>query len=339
MPLIDKERARGLRIPSLSAMKLQKKSAPMSPESPPPKDPMPVAAVPPPVFPPRTDSAPIRPPRPQEKELPPKPLVHAAASISPSSPPAPTPFSNPIHPYNDRPLPSFPRVPVPKQTESHVSAPAPVQQRTPPSSESEPEPEPEVLQRQQHQRQQHQRQLDQQHLPPSQPRREPIPAPRREPYPPQPPYHHAPEPEPAQPNGAEEDPLEDFIPDPEPELDDSDAAIDRVSSEENQGPWTPPDYDPVAPPLSKVHFNCYQEHRSMRPAQNMWHPLPCMTCQKFDQELRYRCVFCCLRICAGCLSALQKSPSHDLEQLMQKVSPGEQGQGQEYEHEHNPAVI
>ncbi|PWY71465.1 hypothetical protein BO70DRAFT_365193 [Aspergillus heteromorphus CBS 117.55] len=122
-----------------------------------------------------------------------------------------------------------------------------------------------------------------------------------------------------QPRDAEE-PLEDFIPTPEPELDGTATPMELVSSEENNGPWTPPEIEPVAAPLNKLHFACYQDHKSMPPANNVWHALPCMTCQKFDREVRYRCVFCCLRICAGCFQTLQKSPDRSLAQLMESIS-------------------
>ncbi|GAQ43556.1 hypothetical protein AtubIFM55763_010788 [Aspergillus tubingensis] len=116
-----------------------------------------------------------------------------------------------------------------------------------------------------------------------------------------------------------EEPLEDFIPEPEPELDDTGAPIEPVSSEENNGPWTPPDIEPVAAPLNKLHFACYQDHRSMPPANNVWHAVPCMTCQKFDRDVRYRCVFCCLRICTGCFQTLQTIPRRSLAQLMESI--------------------
>lgn len=120
------------------------------------------------------------------------------------------------------------------------------------------------------------------------------------------------------------EPLEDYIPDPEPE------AVDRMYADISPGlepvpdvehtdmddVWTPPGYEPVAAPLNKLHFACYQEHKSMPPAANVWHALPCMTCQKFDREVRHRCVFCCLRICEGCYQNLQKCSRRSLDELL-----------------------
>lgn len=290
MAILDKENRR-LRMPSLSAMKLQKKSTPPSPESPPRKDPAPVHPV-------RSDSVPVRPPRPQEKELPPNPMLQSTS-------PPPAPFSNPTHPYNARPLPSFPRVPVPKPAD-----PVPVQQSTPPPSDgSEPEPErmPEPSTRLED--------VEQKQAPVN-----PAPAPRYQPYQPreQPPVAAADD---------DEDPLEDYIPDPEPELDGPGDAVDIVSAgEDDTGPWTPPEYEPVAPPLNKLHYACYQEHRAMLPAQNLWYPLPCMACQKFDRETRFRCVFCCLRVCGACHEGLKKSPHRSLARWMETLPARENGQ-------------
>ncbi|BAE65518.1 hypothetical protein BDV35DRAFT_397548 [Aspergillus flavus] len=270
MAILDKEsRSRGLRMPSLSAIKSRKKNA----ESPPRRDSSSDEVV----IPARMDSAPGRFLHSQEKDLPPNPL--------PSPPPFPSapadslsnqsPYHhiNPTPKYEDRPLPKFPRVPVPKREEppapvpALVPAPAPVQQVTPPSSED------------------HYPIHYQEHI-------QPI-----------------------------EDPLESFIPEPEPEpgVDGTSASVEPVSSEESNGPWTPPDYEPIAAPLNQLHYACYQEHRSMPTANNLWHPLPCMTCQKYDREVRHRCVFCCLRICASCYQTLQKCPNRSLAQLMKTI--------------------
>lgn len=80
-----------------------------------------------------------------------------------------------------------------------------------------------------------------------------------------------------------------------------------------------PEYEPVAAPLNNMHYDCYQEHRTMPVAQNVWYPVPCMTCLKHDQEIRHRCVFCCLRICVGCFQALQKCQRRSLGQLMESI--------------------
>lgn len=79
--------------------------------------------------------------------------------------------------------------------------------------------------------------------------------------------------------------------------------------------WEPPAVD-VAAPLGKLHFACYQEHRSMPTSANVWHAVPCMTCQKLDREVRHRCVFCCLRICQGCYQGLLKCQRRSVGELL-----------------------
>ncbi|KAJ5092200.1 hypothetical protein NUU61_007070 [Penicillium alfredii] len=84
-------------------------------------------------------------------------------------------------------------------------------------------------------------------------------------------------------------------------------------------PLTPPEVEPVAAPLNKVHFMCFQEHRAMPAAPNVWCPVPCMTCHKFDSNVRYRCVFCCLRICQDCYQTLEKCRHRSLKELMYNI--------------------
>lgn len=108
-------------------------------------------------------------------------------------------------------------------------------------------------------------------------------------------------------------PLEDFIPTP----DGNETPLEPVSSDEQASPYTPPlEVEPIPAPLDKLHFACFQEHRNMPVAQNVWCPVPCMTCHKFDREIRHRCVFCCLRICEGCHQALMKCKDRSLAELM-----------------------
>jgi len=73
------------------------------------------------------------------------------------------------------------------------------------------------------------------------------------------------------------------------------------------------------PPLSKVHFACYQSHRSFAVSNNVRYPVPCMTCLKSDKQLRWRCTFCCLRICGDCIQAIQKCEARSLKELLESV--------------------
>ncbi|KAJ5577816.1 uncharacterized protein N7459_006780 [Penicillium hispanicum] len=114
-------------------------------------------------------------------------------------------------------------------------------------------------------------------------------------------------------------PLEDFIPTPEPPATPLEP-LEPISRDEQPSPFTPLDLDSVvAAPLDKIHFACYQEHCSMPVAQNVWCPLPCMSCLKLDREIRHRCVFCCLRICGDCYQLLQKCENRSLAELMNKL--------------------
>lgn len=122
-------------------------------------------------------------------------------------------------------------------------------------------------------------------------------------------------------------PLEDFIPTPDGASTPLD--LEQMSSNEAagppaaSGPAQPPSLNDIvdipAPPLNKVHYACFQDHRNMPIAQNVWCPVPCMTCHKKDQEIRHRCVFCSLRVCGGCFRELQKVKRRDLGVFLKTV--------------------
>ncbi|OQE27070.1 hypothetical protein PENFLA_c006G00456 [Penicillium flavigenum] len=111
--------------------------------------------------------------------------------------------------------------------------------------------------------------------------------------------------------------LEEFI--PTPESAEPPAVPEQLREELAPSPFVPPDVEPVAPKLNEIHLTCYQEHRAMPVAQNTWCPMPCMTCQKFDIEIRHRCVFCCLRICESCYQTLQKCKNRSVEELVDRI--------------------
>ncbi|KAL8842650.1 MAG: hypothetical protein Q9170_000425 [Blastenia crenularia] len=74
-----------------------------------------------------------------------------------------------------------------------------------------------------------------------------------------------------------------------------------------------------APPLTPIHFACYQSHRRMLNAKNTHHPVPCMTCGVSDEHVRWKCVWCCLRVCDGCMEGLKKIEGRDLSALVRNV--------------------
>ncbi|OJJ46295.1 hypothetical protein ASPZODRAFT_67357 [Penicilliopsis zonata CBS 506.65] len=118
----------------------------------------------------------------------------------------------------------------------------------------------------------------------------------------------------------EEPPLEDFIPDPESDstgtqtpAEPSTLTPEQSENDSNGGDaWLPPQPEPIAAPLGKVHFECFTAHRTMHPSNNVWYAVPCMTCLKQDREVRHRCVFCCLRVCATCYDGLLKCENRSL---------------------------
>ncbi|EZF29484.1 hypothetical protein TMEN_5733 [Trichophyton mentagrophytes] len=73
------------------------------------------------------------------------------------------------------------------------------------------------------------------------------------------------------------------------------------------------------PPLTNSHFSCYHFHKTFVRSSNVLYPLTCMTCLKADQEVRWRCVFCCLRICADCLGGIKGCKDRSLIEFMEKL--------------------
>ncbi|EFX00047.1 hypothetical protein CMQ_7049 [Grosmannia clavigera kw1407] len=87
----------------------------------------------------------------------------------------------------------------------------------------------------------------------------------------------------------------------------------------------------VAAPLpGPVHFLCLHRHREMFRDRNTYHPLSCQACQTPDRSVRWRCKWCCLRVCTSCQAALQSEAiSGDLERLMAQLAQRGSGGGME----------
>ena len=82
-----------------------------------------------------------------------------------------------------------------------------------------------------------------------------------------------------------------------------------------------------APPLQAIHFACYHAHKRMLCSRNIHHPLPCMACGVEDQKVRWRCVWCCLRICTDCMDCLNKDSGRNLAVLLKDINrKAQQGQ-------------
>jgi len=68
----------------------------------------------------------------------------------------------------------------------------------------------------------------------------------------------------------------------------------------------------TAPPIGLTHFNCYQSHRRVLKLPNKHYPVPCMICKVDNTEQRWKCAWCCLRVCTECMDALRKVEGKDL---------------------------
>ncbi|KAL8683278.1 MAG: hypothetical protein Q9186_000780 [Xanthomendoza sp. 1 TL-2023] len=85
-------------------------------------------------------------------------------------------------------------------------------------------------------------------------------------------------------------------------------------------PVQSPRFDSVpAPRLRPIHFACYQMHRKMVCSQNVHHSVPCMSCGLEDDEERWKCVWCCLRICRQCMDTLNKDDGRDLVAVLKRL--------------------
>ncbi|MCJ1382520.1 hypothetical protein MMC17_005633 [Xylographa soralifera] len=103
-----------------------------------------------------------------------------------------------------------------------------------------------------------------------------------------------------------------LIPPAKPTIDDKEMTLPNVfiTQKKNNRP-TP------APPLTSIHFSCYQSHRNMNSSKNDVAQVPCMACKVDDKEIRWKCSWCCLRICKRCIEVLDETKDRDLGALLQ----------------------
>lgn len=80
-----------------------------------------------------------------------------------------------------------------------------------------------------------------------------------------------------------------------------------------------------APPLLPSHFDCYQSHRRMLVSRNIHCPIPCMVCRLEDEQVRWKCIWCCLRVCGRCMESLDKIRRRDLHTLVSKLERTSKG--------------
>ncbi|TVY29161.1 hypothetical protein LHYA1_G002706 [Lachnellula hyalina] len=86
-----------------------------------------------------------------------------------------------------------------------------------------------------------------------------------------------------------------------------------------QGPPAPPGKIFPGAPLSIVQLQCYQSHRFMRSTKNTMCPTACMVCQRQDRDIRWRCSWCCLSACGGCMKVLASVPGQDLKVCLERL--------------------
>ncbi|KAK2759096.1 hypothetical protein FQN54_003195 [Arachnomyces sp. PD_36] len=78
----------------------------------------------------------------------------------------------------------------------------------------------------------------------------------------------------------------------------------------------PKELKSVVQPLTNLHYSCYQAHRSFAMSRNIYYPVPCMTCHAVDREVRWKCTFCCLRVCASCVEGLRACQRRSLKEFL-----------------------
>lgn len=99
----------------------------------------------------------------------------------------------------------------------------------------------------------------------------------------------------------------------------SHSSTNSISFRPAPPPYTSSKDTPVVPPITSAHYACYHSHRSMQLSRNIYAPVPCMTCYLDDQDLRWTCTWCCLRICRQCLGVLESSRGRDLSEMLSAI--------------------
>ena len=79
------------------------------------------------------------------------------------------------------------------------------------------------------------------------------------------------------------------------------------------------------PPLMLQHHQCYVNHYQMKRQTSSVHPVPCMTCSLNHEPIRYKCWWCDLRICMGCMRQLHAT-GRSLKKLLAVLGADEQTQ-------------
>lgn len=81
------------------------------------------------------------------------------------------------------------------------------------------------------------------------------------------------------------------------------------------------------PPLTHSHYACYQSHRHMHFSPNVHNPVPCVACGAEEGQSRWKCYWCCLRVCDACMEVLGCIEGRELSVLMDRLEKGRAGIG------------
>lgn len=81
------------------------------------------------------------------------------------------------------------------------------------------------------------------------------------------------------------------------------------------------------PPLTLGHYECYQEHRHMYFSPNIYNPVPCMACGAEEGRSRWKCYWCCLRVCEACMDSLGRMDDRNLTILIDRLEKSRAGVG------------
>ncbi|KAL8827987.1 MAG: hypothetical protein Q9191_002856 [Dirinaria sp. TL-2023a] len=99
------------------------------------------------------------------------------------------------------------------------------------------------------------------------------------------------------------------------------SSVNSQSRSSIYSPFTKP-RTPVtikAPPITSIHYSCYQSHSRVFKLPNKHYPVPCMVCKVDNREQRWKCTWCCLRICTDCMESLKKIEGRTLRDLVRRM--------------------
>jgi hypothetical protein len=98
-------------------------------------------------------------------------------------------------------------------------------------------------------------------------------------------------------------------------------------------PFTPLTRQSVAipenliPNITNKHLQCYSSHKINLWSMNQFQPMGCMICHLHEEERKWMCTWCLLRICVRCSGELRMVPGRDLQRLLNARAEAETESG------------